>query len=98
MPDVAGYVQVGGLRWGGTLWSGANATWPLARVSVSAEHIELALRWRPLGNVRFKFRRSDLRAIRRIRVLFSPGVVFEHQKSRLSRVHRVLDVQAQSSL
>jgi hypothetical protein len=48
--------------------------------------------------VRFKFRRSDLRAIRRIRVLFSPGVVFEHQKSRLSRVHRVLDVQAQSSL
>jgi hypothetical protein len=74
------YVETGGLRWGQSLWSAANATWPFARIYVSADHLRLSVNVGKLWKRSFDFERFEVRQIRRKRGLFSVGLIVEHGK------------------
>jgi hypothetical protein len=76
---LAPYAETGGLRWGQSFGWAANATWPFARIHVSADHLRLSVsfwKWKRS----FDFERVEVRQIRRKRGLFSVGVVVEHRK------------------
>src|SRR5580765_5931652 len=74
------YVETGGLRWGQSLWSAANATWPFARICASADHLRLSVNVGKLWKRSFDFERVEVRQIRRRPGLFSVGLVVEHGK------------------
>src|SRR6185295_18792337 len=61
----APYIETGGLRWGQSLWSAANATWPFARIYVSADHLRLSVNVGKLWKRSFDFERAEVRQIRR---------------------------------
>jgi hypothetical protein len=69
------YVETGGLRWGGS-----NLTWPFARLTATADDIEISRGfwkwWRPFVH----FSKSEVQAIRRTRCIVGVGVVIEHYK------------------
>jgi hypothetical protein len=72
------YVETGGLRWGQSFGGALNATWPLATIHVSADHLRLSVSVWKLWKRSFDFERVEVRQIRRKRGLFSVGVVVEH--------------------
>ena len=76
------YVEVGGLRWGRSFWFAANSSWPLARLEVSRDGIEIRVIGL-LGRETLSLRREEILAIAQKVGLFSTGVVIAHQKASL---------------
>jgi hypothetical protein len=71
------YTQTGGIRYGESFWWAANFTMPFATLYITRNSIELRLAflfWRRT----FVFPRSEIRAIRWKRGLFSKGVQIQH--------------------
>jgi hypothetical protein len=79
-PQVTEYSEQGGLRWGNAFFQAANASWPFARITVSAQRVRLTVKCLNLVNESFDLEKDDITAIRKIRGWLSVGIRFEHRK------------------
>ena len=81
------YQQTGGLRWGESFWSAANATWPFAKLTATSGEIRLSMRFIGLMKDDFAFAKSEIDGMRRKKGIlpFSTGIIIEHHKASYPR-------------
>jgi hypothetical protein len=75
------FVQHGGIRYGESFYRGANFTWPFACLRVTGDSLVLKLSFLHLSSRTFAFPKSEIRALRWKRGLFSIGLHIEHAVS-----------------
>ena len=74
------FEQVGGVRYGESVWFAVNFTIPFARLCVKRERIVLRVSFIGLTRRTFEFLKPEIRALRWKRGIFSKGLLIEHAK------------------
>jgi hypothetical protein len=72
------YIQVGGTRFGRSLWLAWNLTTPFAQLRIASDSIVLTVSAFRVWQRTFTFRKEDLRQLRWKRGLFSTGLHIGH--------------------
>jgi len=72
------YSETGGIRYGRSFWMATKFTWPFATLTVTQDQISIHVTLGRLWSRTFTFDPTQIKSIRKKRVLYSVGIEIDH--------------------